>query len=258
MSHLPLDTQPVPPVQKHKEKGYPWFFVHWHPAYLISLAIFLTMLFGLLGFYFWYMMRATEFGLGGKTFWPGNPLGLGYGIVGLLFMLLALGQYSIRRRMPRRKIGQLNAVLSWHKFFGLLTLAALLVHSFGNLSWQKSGDYALYGLLAVCLSGLCGRVFDRLLPRFIAEDVRQSLTAEGEKRVDVALEQRKSLQSEEKKAPAGTSLLPMAKAQIHILRQEHVYYTILRGWRAVHVGLVFVTMGCVIWHLIYAITLLWL
>src|SRR6266571_6759926 len=111
------------------EKGYPIFFVHWHRAYLVNLGVSLLLLLAMGGSFIWYLIA-------GRDFWPGGLVGILYGCIGLLFLLLALGLYSLRRRLrlQHRKIGQLNAALNWHKSFGLLSLAALLMHSFGNFS----------------------------------------------------------------------------------------------------------------------------
>ena len=42
----------------------------------------------------------------------------------------------------------------------------LFMHSFGNFN-PRSGTFALYGMIALVISGFVGRLLDRLMPRLI-------------------------------------------------------------------------------------------
>jgi hypothetical protein len=79
-------------------------------------------------------------------------------------------------------MGKLNAALNWHIFFAVMGIAFILMHSFGNFN-AKTGTYALYGLIALMVSGFVGRMLDRIMPWLIANEVDTILTAQGEDRV---------------------------------------------------------------------------
>src|SRR5260370_17750055 len=57
------------------------------------------------------------------------------------------------------------------------------MHSFGNFN-PRSGTYALYGMIALVVSGAVGRFLDRLMPRLIARQVHKALTAQGDDRIE--------------------------------------------------------------------------
>ena len=92
--------------------------------------------------------------------------------------------YSIKRRShKKRTVGQLHRSLNWHICFGVLGLVFLFLHSFGNFN-PRTGTYALYGMIALALSGMIGRFLDRLVPRLITGDVHKALTVMGEDRIE--------------------------------------------------------------------------
>src|SRR6266481_2127491 len=85
--------------------------------------------------------------------------------------------YTLRRRArSKRAVGRLNSSLNLHICFGILGLAFLLMHSFGNFN-PRSGTYALYSMIALVVSGVVGRILDRLVPRLIAGHRRTQLSA---------------------------------------------------------------------------------
>src|SRR5262249_509616 len=55
--------------------------------------------------------------------------------------------------------------------------------SFGNFN-PRTGTYALYGMIALTVSGVVGRFLDRLMPRKIAGEVHKALTVKGEDRIE--------------------------------------------------------------------------
>jgi uncharacterized membrane-anchored protein YhcB (DUF1043 family) len=114
---------------------------------------------------------------------PDSPAGYTYAIVGTFFMLLATFSYSRTRRSRQRKVGQLNESLNWHICFGVIAIVTLCLHSFGNLN-PRTGTYALYGLIALIISGFIGRMIDRIAPRQVTKQVRKALTDYGDDRME--------------------------------------------------------------------------
>jgi len=155
--------------------------------------------------------------------------------------------------------------------------ALILMHSFGNFN-AKTGTYALYGMMALLVSGFVGRAFDAIVPRLIAREVDQMLTAEGEDRIEhisrnvgttltVALDN-----SQTPFHWAGThnttsvplhSVMARARQQVLEIQQvqkglqrELCYRSIIVYWRILHLCLAVLTIGLIIWHLVYVAQLL--
>lgn len=114
---------------------------------------------------------------------PDSPAGYLYAIVGTILMLLAALSYTIHRKAQRRRVGSLNNALNWHICFGLSALIVIFLHSFGNFN-PRTGTYALYGMIALVISGIVGRVIDRIAPRLITREARTTLTEVGDDRVE--------------------------------------------------------------------------
>src|SRR5260370_4545154 len=114
---------------------------------------------------------------------PDGTVGLAYAIAGLFFMGLATAGYTLSRRSRKRIVGALNAALNWHISFGIIALFMLFLHSFGNFE-LVSGTYALFGLVALVISGVIGRILDRFVPRLIAHEVNIALTEQGDDRIE--------------------------------------------------------------------------
>ncbi|HEU5227843.1 MAG TPA: hypothetical protein VFU49_08535, partial [Ktedonobacteraceae bacterium] len=87
------------------------------------------------------------------------------------------------RRSRKRAVGKLNGSLQWHMAFGIIGLTLLCLHSFGNLN-PRSGTYALWGMIALAISGMIGRTIDHFTPRKIAKEASRALTAQGEDRIE--------------------------------------------------------------------------
>lgn len=141
--------------------------------------VFITLLLlaGGIGFFAWYSRHSQDNS-------PDSIAGYALAILGTLFLILAGVLYSLRRwRHKGRAIGQLNASLGWHVCFAIVGLELICLHSFGNFN-PRTGTYALYGLIALAISGVIGRLLDRLLPRMIAGEVHKALTATGDDRVE--------------------------------------------------------------------------
>lgn len=159
------------------EAGYSWLYQA--TALNGGIRIFVTVLIiGLaVGVFAWYSRVSPDAS-------PDSPLGYVYAILGTAFLLMAATMFSLRRRSHRqRTIGGLRSALGWHICFGIIGLALLGMHSFGEFN-PRSGTYALYGMIALVISGLIGRFLDRLVPRLIAGEVHQTLTSQGEDRLE--------------------------------------------------------------------------
>ncbi len=306
-------------------KGYSWLFFYASRSWKIAFFMSLTLI-GAAGLcYLWYMQSGNE------TF-PGDMMGLGFAFPGTFFLLLATVLYTVQRRSRRRGVGQLNAALNWHMFCAIIGLALLFMHALGHFA-LISGTFALYGMIALTISGVIGRLLDRVLPRLIAREVHTVLTMQGDDRIDVISQKLQAivlhnnqklhgftLPSTEQPpptvpsqlstptkgsmAPRGMTLhgpwdmafisleptqqeldrsahqhrfipdkksalnrpeirMPGAEEQLAALqdvnaalRREQFYRYIIRYWRIVHIALVFVTIGLVIWHLIFAMMIL--
>ena len=159
------------------EVGYSWLFLAAGKAWFKRfLVIFLGVTVGV-AFYIWYSQHSNDVS-------PDSIAGYSYAIIGTLFLLLAAFLYSLKRRShKKRNIGQLHASLNLHICFGVLGLVFLFLHSFGNFN-PRTGTYALYGLIALAISGFIGRFLDRLAPRLITGEVHKALTVRGEDRIE--------------------------------------------------------------------------
>ncbi len=158
------------------ERGYPLLFFSGSRSWLLTLLFTLLILGLSIAFFVWYAHHSSDLS-------PDSIAGYGYAIAGTICLALAATLYSIRRRARKRAIGQLNAALNWHVFLGILGLALLFMHSFGNFN-PRTGTYALYGMIALVISGFVGRALDRVMPRLIAREVRKALTEQGEDRIE--------------------------------------------------------------------------
>ncbi len=140
------------------------------------LVIFLGVAVGVV-FFVWYIQHSNDVS-------PDSIAGYTYAIIGTLFLLLAAVLYSLKRRShKKRTVGQLHKTLDWHICFGVLGLVFLFLHSFGNFN-PRTGTYALYGMIALALSGVIGRFLDRLVPRLITSEVHKALNVMGEDRIE--------------------------------------------------------------------------
>lgn len=167
------------PRQRQKvqsEKGYPWLYLHMGPSWVIGLLVTVIVVGTGASFYSWYCQLGNDVA-------PDSLAGYCFAIAGTICTMLATVLYVIRRRSHKLAMGQLNAALNWHVFFAVMGIAFILMHSFGNFN-AKTGTYALYGLIALIISGFVGRMLDRIMPWLIANEVDTILTAQGEDRVE--------------------------------------------------------------------------
>ena len=158
------------------EEKYSWFFLDLSSAWVVSFLATLAMIVCSVVLFVLYSRLSND-----PT--PDSFAGYTYAIVGTLFMLLATVGYA-RRRLRKRAVGQLNASLHWHISFGMIALVLFFLHSFGNFN-PRTGTYALYGMIALVISGMIGRALDRIVPRLITQEVDHALTERGEDRVEL-------------------------------------------------------------------------
>jgi uncharacterized membrane protein YdcZ (DUF606 family) len=195
------------------ETGYGWPSGG-EGSYKRLLVILLGIAVGV-GFFVWYIQHGNDTS-------PDSIAGYAYAITGTFFLLLAAVLYSLKRRSHKKTAGQLHRSLNWHICFGVLGLVFLFLHSFGNFN-PRTGTYALYGMIALVISGMIGRFLDRLVPRLITGEVHKALTAMGEDRIEtisqklqaIVVHNTQDLHSfavvpGEKSQDASTSLVPLS------------------------------------------------
>src|SRR5579859_764838 len=158
------------------KKGYPWFFVQMTPSWTKSFLTLLVVSGICIAVAIWYNHYGSD-----PT--PDCMLGLIFAVAGTTLLVIVAVGYTLRRRSRKRAIGQLHSALNWHICLGILSLVLLFLHSFGNFN-PRSGTYALYGMIALVVSGFIGRTLDHIMPRLITEEVRKALTTQGEDRLE--------------------------------------------------------------------------
>lgn len=313
-----------------REKGYPLVFWQKTPSWFASALTTVLVIIASAVVYMWYSRASGDPA-------PDSTLGFAYAILGTLLLSMAAILFSLRRRARKRAIGQLHITLDWHIAFGVMGLALLLMHSFGNFN-PRSGTYALYAMIAMVISGFIGRLLDHTLPRQIATEVRKALTAQGEDRLENISQQLQSIvihntqqlkgvrmdssplagNSDLRPTTAGMgargltptsgvqaqalptswdlayisleatpqevsrdaqqyrfvpdkqstllrpgALIPGAQAHLSALKEvqqalvrEQFYRHIIRYWRVFHISLAFLTVALTVWHITYALELL--
>ena len=161
--------------REEQRPGYPWLALRLSRAQWTAAWMALAAGVGLAYLYTVYLSRSDVS--------PDSIYGYGFAIMGTLLLLLVGAGYALRKRLGRRWPGRLHTFLAWHMVGGLLGLVLILMHAAGNFN-PRTGTYALYGLIGVVISGVIGRVLDRLSPRLAAGAALQALSATGEDRLD--------------------------------------------------------------------------
>lgn len=310
------------------ETGYSWLYrtTALHSGFRVTVTILIIVVAAV--FLAWYSHVSSDVA-------PDSLVGLIYAILGTLFLLMAGTLYSLRRRSHRhRKLGGLGSSLGWHICFAIIGVALISMHTFGEFN-PRTGTYALYGLIALAVSGLIGRLLDRVMPRLVAIKVNQSLTAQGDDRIETISQKIQAIvgynsqnlkgmaappQSKVNGPVNNNSLIPLLEKQtvfakdqpLHTpwdmayislestpqevsrdttkyrfvpdkqsqllrpgalmpgtqeqmteledvrqaMESELFYRYIIRYWRVFHVLLAVVTLGLVIWHIVYALQLM--
>lgn len=270
-------------------KGYPLFFFHPSNRWKLSLLVSLAILAISVAFFVWCTRVSDD--MGGDSF-----AGLVFAVASTIFMFLAAVSFSLRRRSPKRSVGDLNAILNWHVCFGVISLVMVFLHAFGNYN-PRTGTYALYAMIALVISGFIGRFLDRVMPRLMAQRVRKALTPQGEDRIESVVSSMRStivpdqqgqraLQTAQGRASGGQAILqpewdmayiPLEQMPQEVdrydgqYRQEHIRAIkevqqafqqemflryAIRYWRIFHIVLAVVTVGLTLWHIEYALSLI--
>ncbi len=164
-------------MQRRDDKGYPWLYFDANRQAFLPVLVTLCIVALAIASFFIYSRISTDLS-------PDSVAGYTYAIAGTIAMLLATFLYPRVRLSRKRRMGQLNSALLWHIGLGVIALVLLFLHSFANLN-PRSGTYALYGMIAIVISGACGRAIDRLAPRLIAQEASRALTEQGEDRIEV-------------------------------------------------------------------------
>jgi hypothetical protein len=157
-------------------KSPSWSVFHLSRQYKFSLLVSLVIIASSIGFFVWCTSVSDD--RGGDSF-----VGLVFALASTIFMLLAAVAFSLRRRRRKRSLGELNGVLNWHVCFGMIALVMVFLHAGGNFN-PRTGTYALFGMIALVISGIVGRVLDRLIPRLIAQEAHKAQTGQGEDRIE--------------------------------------------------------------------------
>lgn len=239
--------KPVP-----EAKGYPWLFFYITRTWLRSLCVTCIVVAITGGFYLWY----SQFG---NDIAPDSTIGLIFASAGTLCFILAAILYMRHRRSQRRKAGQLNPSLHWHIFLAIMSLALILMHSFGNFN-ARTGTYALYGLVALTVSGLVGRLIDRIMPRLLASEVANTLILQEtwEQKWDSFQYQGASYGWNKPPAwrPNIQSEQAIAQQAERSAQNEQFYRSVIRYWRLFHIALALLAVGLIVWHLVFVVQLL--
>lgn len=167
------------------ERGYSWLYFYPSGSWGLGFVTSLFMIGSSAGLYVWFNRPGYN-----RT--PAGPAGLAFAFAGTAFFLLALISYVVQRRSRKRVVGRLNSALNWHVFLAFIALALLIFHAFGHFA-AISGTYALIGLIILTLSGIIGRLLDRILPRKIAAEVDKALTAQGDDRGETISQEMRAL-----------------------------------------------------------------
>jgi len=233
------------------EKGYPWLFFHATNQWKYCLAVSLFILAASFGFFVWCTHISND--MGGDSF-----AGLFFAIASTVFMFLAAIAFSLRRRSRERTVGGLNGVLNWHVCFGVISLVLVFFHAFGNYN-PRTGTYALYAMIALVICGFIGRLLDRMAPRIMAQKVQESLTLQGEDRVELILNEvhrRKPPTYFGIPYPNGERFIDALEKVQSSQNQELFFRYVIRYWRIFHIVLAVITVSLVLWHIEYAFALI--
>lgn len=114
---------------------------------------------------------------------PDSAFGYAFAIGGTALLALVGVGYILRKRLRRNWTGLLHRALLWHVAGAALALLLILMHSAGNFH-PRTGTYALYSLIALVVSGIVGKLLDRVAPQLAARSALATLTPTGEDRLE--------------------------------------------------------------------------
>lgn len=126
--------------------------VRWRPAFVIGAAIATII-------YLSYARDAFPHG--------GSPVGLVYGVIGFLSIVL-LAFFGIRKRRYQSSFGTLEQWLQFHLYLGLFALVVLLLHS-GLRFHDRVAAATLVLVCIVVVSGIVGALLYATIPRVMTD-----------------------------------------------------------------------------------------
>ena len=247
------------------EQGYSWWFFSFSRSGRLSCLVAVVVL-SLVGAF------ATWCNWAGIDTAPDSIVGMAYALTGTTCIGLSAGLYLLRRRQHVRAIGGLHTALNWHVTLATIGFIILLLHASGNFN-SRTGTYALYGLIALVASGIIGRLIDRLFPWFITLASLQSLTVQGEDRIEELAEhfcggtaahaagigsvigEGAATIPDVWPAQAQQPFAVLQRTQRAMQRKVCSRF-VIRYWRLVHTILAVLTLALIIWHIVYALQLL--
>lgn len=207
---------------------------------------------------------------------PDSMAGYAFAILGTVLMVVVGLGYVLRKRIIRRTRVRLHTYMVWHMGLGFLSLGLIFAHSAGNFN-PRSGTYALAALILLVISGMVGRALDRIAPRFAAQAASIALTQSGDDRLTILADHvitakqqaitmaqiQQFRQMPHGPSPIEDQLQTTKKKARHeaqtiqgALTQEQFFLALVQVWRKIHVALSILTLGLIIWHLVYAAMLL--
>jgi cytochrome b561 len=127
--------------------------------------IFFLALVTLSATYFWYARGQFPHG--------GSPLGLAYGALGLV-LILVLTFFGVRKRWYRSTFGTLEQWMQSHIYLGILVMVILVLHTGGRFN-DKIAVGTLLLTAIVVASGAFGAILYVTVPRLLTE-VESNLT----------------------------------------------------------------------------------
>lgn len=154
----------------------------------------------------------------------GSPMGLLYGTLGLLLILLLLA-FGLRKRDYRSTFGTLDGWLQAHLYLGLLCPIVVLLHS-GFRFQDRVATAAFLVLIVVVLSGLFGARLYATIPRRLSR-VESHLSPEE------TSEQLHEIARSMAHLAAGRS---PSYGKIHRQLMRHAEPGLLAGWRLIFFG----------------------
>lgn len=239
---------------------------------------------------------------------PDSAYGYGFALSGTLLLALVGAGYWVRKRRAQHARVRLHTWMAWHIAGACLGVALIFMHAAGNFH-PRTGTYALYGLIAVIVSGVIGRALDRIAPRLAARAALGALSGSGEERLEELDELAHTMTAPRvpippERAPASGAPRPGVSGQpwdvayfdldpeveaipgffagapaaptrrsltislphevrrqaAHVgaaMSQEAFWVGLVRVWRRLHLLLSLVFLGLLLWHIEFAITLLW-
>ncbi len=247
---------------------------------------FAILLYG--GIYAWYLFALKHQQYVGPD---ANPLRI-FGIIAYVLVLFVT-TYTLRRRFVRQLPGKVQSWLWLHTWLGIASILIALLHenyanilhdydfSLGAFSDSNYGMAALFLLIALVLSGICGRLLDAWQAHVIASEANRNGVGIARSVKDRLLELELSIERNAagksapfkqysasllKKRHANAPDIPVVPAHekrdlqhvhaLHLsyhqlrasLRRQKRAETIIAAWRYIHIPLACLAVVVISYH----------